>query len=312
MDILVFGGAGFIGKHLCLRLIAQGHRVRVFNMLPSSGNWPDIPGIEWLPGDFTNPIETASVLGGADVVFHLVSTTLPKSSNENPVRDLSQNVASTLYILDSLKSLKKHPKIVFVSSGGTVYGVPQEIPIAENHPTNPICAYGVSKLATEKYLGLYNYLYNIEYCVLRIANPYGMFQKTHSGQGVIPVFLNKALRGDTLEIWGDGSVVRDYLFIDDVVDSAVLAMYYGGAEKIFNIGSGEGHSLNDLVEMIGCLLGRKIDCRYFPARAFDVPVNVLDISLARKELGWLPKTPLKVGLKNMLNYFHYQLESKVG
>ncbi|MBE1423705.1 UDP-glucose 4-epimerase [Desulfomicrobium macestii] len=302
MDILVFGGAGFIGKHLCSRLVRQGHRVRAFNKPPCSGNWPDIAGVEWLPGDFTNPVETASVLDGVEVIFHLVSTTLPKSSNDDPVLDLKENVASTLHLLDSVIKIKRPPKIVFISSGGTVYGIPKQIPISENHPTDPICAYGVGKLSIEKYLLLYRYLHNLDYRVLRMANPYGEYQPVHSGQGVIPVFLNKALKGDVLEIWGDGSVIRDYIYIGDAIDAAIKTMNYEGDQRIFNVGSGRGYSLNDLIHMIGELLEQRIACHYFPARPFDVPVNVLDITLAKNELDWSPGTPLHVGLRKMLTY----------
>jgi UDP-glucose 4-epimerase len=302
MNVLVFGGAGFIGKHLCSSLVEQGHCVRVFNRVPASGNWPDIPGVEWVPGNFTNPVETASVLDGADAIYHLVSTTLPKSSNENPVRDLNENVASTLCLLDSIVALKNRPKFFFISSGGTVYGIPRSIPISEIHATDPLCAYGVSKLAIEKYIALYNYLHGLDYRILRMANPYGEYQPLHSGQGVIPVFLNKALHSEVLEIWGDGSVIRDYLYISDAIAAATMILNYDGPERVFNIGSGRGYSLKDLVHMIGQLLGRPVECRFFPARTFDVPVNVLDITLARKGLGWSPSTSLHAGLQNMLKY----------
>lgn len=300
MDILVFGGAGFIGKHLCSRLAFLGHNVRVFNRPSLSGTWPDIEGVEWFSGDFTNPEETASALDGADVVFHLVSTTLPKSSNDDPILDLKENVISTLHLLDSVVRNKKRPKIVFISSGGTVYGVPSQVPIPESHPTDPICAYGVGKLSIEKYLSLYRYLHGIEYCILRMANPYGEYQSVCAGQGAIPVFLNKALSGGIIEIWGDGSVIRDYVYIGDAVDSLVKILKYDGPERVFNIGSGQGYSLNDLVCMIEKIIGKKIECRYFSARPFDVPVNVLDITLAQKELEWYPKTSLHDGMQKIL------------
>lgn len=302
MDILVFGGAGFIGKHLCSRLAFLGHRVRVFNRPSLSGNWPDIAGVEWLPGDFTNPEETASVLDGAEVVFHLVSTTLPKSSNDSPVVDLKDNVVSTLHLLDRVVKMKKRPKIVFISSGGTIYGIPRQIPIPEIHPIDPICAYGVGKLSIEKYLSLYRYLHGLEYRILRIANPYGENQSVFSGQGAISVFLKKAFQEETIEIWGDGSVIRDYIYIDDAIDSLIKIINYDGCERIFNIGSGQGYSLNNLVKMIEQLLGKHVERRYLPSRQFDVPVNVLDIALAQNELEWSPKTSLYDGLQKMLTH----------
>lgn len=304
MKISVLGAAGFIGRHLCTALAAAGHQVRGFDRAPADGAWPEIVGVNWLAGDFGSKADITSALDDVEVVFHLISASIPKTSNENPARDLQENVGATLGLLDSLVALPCPPKLIFISSGGTVYGIPRTIPIPESHPTDPLCAYGIGKLAIEKYLALYRRLYGLDYRILRLANPYGEYQQLHSGQGVIPVFLNKALHNEPLEIWGDGSVIRDYLYIGDVVAAIMAAMGYAGPERIFNIGSGIGHSLNDLIELIRELLGRDIACRCLPARTCDVPVNILDISQAEAVLGWRPITPLEKGLMRVLDHFN--------
>lgn len=302
MNILVLGGAGFVGRHLCATLVATGHQVTGFDRAPSDGVWPTVDGVNWQVGDFANKDDITVALHEIDIVLHLISTSIPKTSNEDPARDLQNNVGSTLGLLDAIVGQPRQPQIIFISSGGTVYGVPRSIPIPESHPTDPHCAYGIGKLAIEKYLALYRRLHGLDYRILRLANPYGEHQLVHSAQGVIPVFLNKALHNEPLEIWGDGSVIRDYLYIGDVVNAITAAINYDGPDRIFNVGSGSGHSLNDLIGLIRELLGRDIPCRYVSARSCDVPVNILDISRARTELGWHPVTPLPIGMARVMEF----------
>jgi UDP-glucose 4-epimerase len=301
LNCLVLGGAGFIGKHLCRALVAAGHTVKSCDLPPPAGrSWPSIDGVTWLAGDIARAESMMVALADAEIVFHLVSTSIPKTSNDDPHTDLQKNVAASLRLFDAIVGLPHPPKILFVSSGGTVYGIPKTIPIPEDHPTDPLCAYGVGKLAIEKYLALYGYLHQLDYRILRMANPYGPEQPLSRGQGVIPVFLSKALRNEPLEIWGDGSVVRDYFHVDDLCAVLLATMGYDGPERIFNIGSGSGCSLNDLIAIIRRLLGREVTCHYLPGRACDVPVNILDISRAMTHLGWQPRVALDEGLAGLL------------
>lgn len=169
---------------------------------------------------------------------------------------------------------------MFLSSGGTVYGIPKYLPIDELHPTDPLCSYGISKLTIEKYLDLYRLLYGIDYVVLRISNLYGERQRLIAAQGAAAVFLGKALKGEKVTIWGDGSVARDYIYIADVIDSLIAVMNYFGKERIFNVGSGVARTLLELIEVIESVAGRKVDLEFKPSRTFDVPVNSLDIRRA--------------------------------
>jgi UDP-glucose 4-epimerase len=257
--------------------------------------------METVTGDFLNYGDLTRALSGIEVVFHLISTTLPKPSNDNPVYDIETNLVGTLRLLELCRAHRVR-KVVFSSSGGTVYGVPSSVPIPESHPTSPLCSYGIHKLAIEKYLHLDYALYGLDYCILRSSNPYGERQRTDAAQGAVAVFLDRALRGEAIEIWGDGSVVRDYVYVGDVADAFVRSLSYEGAQRVFNIGSGTGTTLKDLVEKIGALLGRKLAVAYRPARRVDVPVNVLDSSAAARLLDWRPRTSLAQGLQRTCDW----------
>jgi UDP-glucose 4-epimerase len=277
---LVLGGAGFIGSHLVDGLKAAGHEVRVFDR----------------PQEFLDPVDLERALPGAELVFHLISTTVPKNSNENPALDIESNIAGTARLLELLR---KHPprRLVFISSGGTVYGVPRVTPIRESHPTDPISSYGIHKLAIEKYLHMNHALYGLDYRVLRVANAYGERHRTDKAQGAVAAFLERALRGEPIQIWGDGSVVRDYVYAGDIAHAFLQVVQYQGQERVFNIGSGQGVSLNELVDAIATVIGRRPGVEYTPGRQFDVPINVLDISRAQQHLGWQPRTRLIDGLR---------------
>jgi UDP-glucose 4-epimerase len=256
--------------------------------------------LDWLEGDFGDFSLLEEAVSNVDVVFHLICTTLPKTSNDDIAYDVASNVVPTLKLLDSARKFGIK-KVVFFSSGGTVYGIPEKIPIPENHPNNPICAYGIHKLTIEKYLHLYYVLHGLDYSVMRVANLYGENQRSDRGQGVVPVFIDKMLRGEAIEVWGEGTVVRDYIYVDDVVDAAIKIAEYSEGRKVFNIGSGCGISINDVIVEISRQLKCKPLIEFKPARSLDVPVNVLDISQAKKELDWRPKTPFSSGISLVLD-----------
>ncbi|MBI5891202.1 MAG: NAD-dependent epimerase/dehydratase family protein [Nitrosomonadales bacterium] len=294
---LVLGGGGFIGSHLVTALLAQGALVRVLER-PYRTRMPSIPNhpsLEWQEGDFGNVQDIHRALKEVDVVFHLVSTTQPQSSNDDPSFDVESNLAATLRLLEQLRGTKT--LLIFASSGGTVYGRPQHTPIPETHPTEPTCSYGIVKLAIEKYLALYRLLHGLDYRILRVANPYGPGQEANRAQGVVGTFLSRVVHGEPIEVWGDGSVVRDYLYVSDTVSALIQAAGYRGEQRIFNIGSGGGHSVREIIAAVEQVTGKKAQASFTAARKFDVPVSVLDIARARKELGWQPNTDLSEGLR---------------
>ncbi|HXF65258.1 MAG TPA: NAD-dependent epimerase/dehydratase family protein [Burkholderiales bacterium] len=297
MRCVVLGGAGFIGSHLAPRLLEAGHRVVVFDRPGRTAprGFPHAGRIEWREGDFLDRRDLARAIEGCEAAFHLVSTTLPATANADPAYDLETNVAGTLRMLEAARAAGL-ARIVFVSSGGTVYGVPRAIPIPETHPTDPITAYGIGKLAIEKYLGLYGVLHGLDYRILRLANLFGERQRASATQGVVAAFLERALCGRPIEVWGDGSAVRDYLYAGDAAEALVRALEHAGPERVINVGSGTGRSVNEIIAAIERVLGRRLERRYLPPRAFDVPANVLDISLARSALGWAPRTSFEEAL----------------
>jgi UDP-glucose 4-epimerase len=300
---LVLGGKGFIGSHVVRALVALGHTVRV---LDRAGQAHDsLSGlddqVQFIDGDFGDSETIRAALRGCQYCFHFISTTGPKSSNDDPAFDVETNIIRTIRLLE-IACQERISKLIFVSSGGTVYGVPKYTPVDEAHPTDPSCSYGIAKLAIEKYLHLYRSLYGLDYLALRISNPFGEWQRTNSGQGAIAVFLGKALRDEPVEIWGDGSVIRDYIYIGDVIDAVIAAMTYKGEERVMNVGSGVPTSLLQVLNSIEAVTDKRIERCFMPKRAFDVPVSVLAIERAKRELGWSPKTSFQDGLTFMLDW----------
>jgi UDP-glucose 4-epimerase len=295
MNTLVLGGNGFIGSHLVDRLLREGHRVRVFDKYEERFRRP-LAGVDYRLGDFGNRGLLAEALDGVDVVYHLISTTLPKTSNDDPVFDVQSNVIEALFLMEQCVE-KKVKKVVFISTGGAIYGRPAALPVPEDGATEPECSYGITKLTIEKYLALFHHLHGLDYTVVRPSNPYGERQDPNGIQGAVTVFLGKVAKGEPIEIWGDGEVVRDYIFIDDLIEGIYRASTVRAASHIFNLGSGVGRSLNDIVAAIRSVTGREARTEYKAKRAFDIPAIWLDISRAKKELSWAPVTSLENGIK---------------
>ncbi|SFL45363.1 NAD-dependent epimerase/dehydratase family protein [Pelosinus propionicus] len=299
MRCLVLGGDGFIGSYIVEQLLIQKHQVTVYkrpNTLPKNLNHIK-DNINFIYGDFRTENDFTSLLSDIDWVFHVICTTLP--ANENAISDIEENVIPTLRLLEACREVDVQ-KIIFVSSGGTVYGPSDEIGMSEDHLTNPICAYGVQKLMIEKYLNLFQHLYGVDYAVMRVANPYGERQNPLKPQGAIAAFIARAILGQRIEIWGDGSVVRDFLHVSDVAKAAVKIAEYMGQEKVFNIGSGLGYSLNEVIDCIESVIGEKVNKNFRLERKQDVPFNVLDISKTETYLGWKPEVTIEDGIERVV------------
>lgn len=297
---LVMGGSGFIGTNLCRALSGRVRILKAFSNSPA-----DIEGVEWIQGDFLKSDDIVRAVEDVDVVFHLISTSTPASSNVDPLADAQQNILQTLRLLEACRA-KQVKRVIFISSGGTVYGDAKVLPTPESHPEHPICAYGISKLAIEKYLHLYERLHGITAITLRVSNPYGPYQSSCRQQGVIGVFIRRALTNQPIEIWGDGSVMRDYVYIDDVVDALMRASTYEGKYRIFNVGSGQGIALSDVADLITYVSGSDLKRNHLDARSLDVASSVLDCNRARCELGWVPATDIRSGLIRTLAWFREQ------
>ena len=231
-----------------------------------------------------------------DVIVCCSGSTVPATSNDDIRYDVQTNLLSMITVFEYAKKFGV-PKIIFLSSGGAVYGNPLYLPIDESHPTSPITSYATTKLAVESYARLYSALYGIQVVSLRLANVYGKNQKSRR-QGIIPIFIGKMKLGEEITLYGDGSGVRDYVHVDDVCDAIVKAMSAGlGRFEIVNIGTGIGTSTLDVVRTISRIVGVRPKIRFMPARPTDLRVNVLDVSYAAKALGWRPATPLEEGIR---------------
>lgn len=290
---LVLGAGGFLGQALTGALRDSASDVNGYGRGAAPGA---LAGVPWTTAMFEDAPALAKALRGQEVVFHLLGASLPHTSNRDPAADVASSVIPTLRLLD-LCRVAGVRRVVFASSGGTVYGVPAQVPTPEDAPTLPISAYGINKLMIERYLHLYAHLHGLEHQVLRIANPYGPGQSPFRPQGVVGVMMHAALLGRPVEMWGTGEVTRDFIHVDDVSQAFIAAAAYQGPHRIMNVGSGQGRSLNAVARDVAAAAGRPgLAVVRTPARAADVPISVLDTALIRQETGWAPRMNWFAGL----------------
>lgn len=303
----IIGGGGFLGIHLAKALQRHGADVRAYGR---SLYFPEaLKGALWMQGTLEEVQKLSAFLDGADCVFHLAGTSTPASSEANRQQDVANAVIGSLSLLDLCVKLGIG-KVVFASSGGTIYGDAASPPFSEDTTPNPISAYGINKLSAEFYFRLFNRTCGMQNVVLRIANPFGPYQHVLKRQGVIPIFIRQALEGKSIRIWGDGTATRDYLFGADVAEAMVAAAVYEGTESVFNIGSGAGRSLNDILTALRDVLDMEQDIQYLPSRTLDVPSSVLDCSLAARELGWRPATAWHDALRETYRWTLEDIKSR--
>jgi UDP-glucose 4-epimerase len=297
-SILVTGGNGFIGSHFVDSLAAAGRRVVALDLYPRPFE-PSPENAASIQGNLADPELIGRVLvdEGVEVVVHAAWASIHETSLKDPAADLEANLVPTVRLLDACREAGVR-RFVFLSSGGQVYGIPNETPVREDHPADPISAYGAAKLAAEKYVGMYARMYGLESVILRPSVPYGPRQNPRRRQGAVAVFVYRALLGQPVEIWGDGEVLRDYFYIEDLSRALAAAVDLpAAAGGVFNLGGRETVSLNGLVAAVERALDLKIEVRYQEARRFDVPELELDWSAARRVLGWSPEVDLDVGIR---------------
>ncbi|MCI0465588.1 MAG: NAD-dependent epimerase/dehydratase family protein [Beijerinckiaceae bacterium] len=295
---LVTGASGFLGRALVPALLAMGETVTATSRRPCP--FAPHPRLIWRQADLSSSeAPLAEITTGVDTVYHLSWSTIPADSNAAPSEDARINIAGSLRLIEMV-SRGANPRFVFASSGGTLYGRLRNTPAPEEHPLNPLSAYGVSKLSVEAYLDLFAAFGTLRPVSLRMGNVYGPGQDTARLFGAVAHFCRSALAGAPIRIFGDGAAMRDYVYIGDAADALVRAGHVYATSAALNIGTGKGHSLNDIVSILQAKLGKPLPVEHEPARPFDVPVSVLDPAKALRELGWSAKVPFDEGVARTL------------
>lgn len=303
MKVSIFGAGGFIGYNLLLMLseldevkeiIAFGHDLKKDDRCSK---------IKTIEADFLNSELVEAALDGSDIAYHLIYTGNPVSGEESLSEAILTNVIPTINFFNlASKSLVK--RLVFVSSGGTVYGEPLYTPIKETHQTYPKSNYGLTKLISEQCLRYVCNENSMEYTIARVSNPFGPHQRGNIG--LINQILSKIAHSEELIIRGDGNNVRDYIYIDDLIKGL---FYCGVNEKlkneVVNIGSEKGYSNKEIIEMIFTITNKRPLVKYIAPSSTDVSVNVLNCSKFRRMSGWTPKFTLEEGIKRFIDYLEF-------
>ena len=297
VNTLVIGGSGYIGGHLVPQLIATGRNVTVLGR----GKMPryELPkNAIYISGDFAKVEFITRLLDTHQEVVHLAYATVPNTSFDNPLADLLQNLPGTVQLFS--EAADRGVKLVLVSSGGTVYGEANELPILETHHTKPISPYGITKLTLENYAYLYAATHGLKFVCVRPANAYGVGQIPFIGQGFISTAMASVIKGLPIKIFGKNGTVRDYLYVSDLASGIVSAMEHGQLSETYNLGSGVGLSNLAVINKFSPLMhenGYVIVVENLPERAFDVKLNVLGSTKIHEHTGWLPQVDFDYGLR---------------
>ena len=309
MNVMLFGAAGFIGTNLTIALSENGRdkltlvdkKKEFFETIKKL----NLQNLAFLECECNTDTDFDSILSGQEIVYHLTSTTIPSTSNQQIPMELSANVVMSAKMLEACIrcGIKK---VVFISSGGTGYGREEHCPLDEDTPTYPISSYGIQKVTIEKLLYLYSYLYGLDYRVIRLANPYGPYQRPNGVLGAVTTFTYKALKKEEITIYGDGSVIRDFIYIGDAVRGILNIVSGEYKHRTFNLGCGYGTSISQVVKIIQDVLGTELNIVYKEGRKADVPVNYLDISRYEKAYGKLNPISLQEGILKTAQFMRHE------
>lgn len=278
MKKVILGAAGFLGTNLVKKLVNSEDELVLFD-IRSNGYIDSLlenKNVSFVKKEFAKDSDYNGILESADIVYHLISTTIP-ASNITLEEEINQNVIPTIHLLDECVKYNVK-KIVFISSGGTVYGESDGRPFRENDETNPMCSYGIQKLMIEKYIQLYYKNNGLDYRIIRLANPFGPGQNPAGNLGAVTKFTYNIINEKNIEIFGDGSCVRDYIYIDDAINGIINISEKDTKDKIYNLGNGRGYSLKDIVGIIENISGKNAKVTYLDNRNVDINYSVLDVS----------------------------------
>ncbi|MDD6633469.1 MAG: NAD-dependent epimerase/dehydratase family protein [Lachnobacterium sp.] len=299
--ILVLGGNGFIGKNLCTLMAEAGEEVYSFDMsLPEKKD----SRVKYLAGDFFDDYTLSSILKGMDVVYHAICTLNPGNSNEKCLMGYERDFVQTAKLCHMIKDTDC--RLIFLSSGGTVYGNQKIQPISEEAVPIPINHYGNLKLCVENTIRTFNFQSKTNMLVARISNPYGPGQDYHKGVGFIDAALKRAIHQETIEVWGDGNIVRDYIYIDDVCRMLYRLASYDGPIEVFNLSSNVGTSQNDVLDIIKDLIP-DVDIKYSAGRSVDAGKIILSNERIMKLIDF-NLVEISTGIRN---YYSYILQKQI-
>jgi len=301
MNTLVIGGNGFIGSHLIDHLLLKGHNVRVFDISYERYRKP-LFNVDYRISRLDNIPDLYEALLGIDIIFHLASSSVPSTSNIDTISDITENLFPTLNILNVAVKLGIK-RIVYFSSGGAVYGNPLKLPISEEHPINPISSYGIVKATSERYISLYQRMFELKPIILRPSNPYGPRQGHYMAQGVISTFLRKVKMNEMITIYGDGNSIKDYIYIDDLIKLACKASF-SNEVGVFNLGIGIGTTIKQIIEQIRITTGKNLEINNKEKQIYDVDHFILDISKINNLFGAHPSTSLEEGIEKTWNWLN--------
>ena len=297
---IVIGGSGFIGRHVTRLLCESGRDVVVLGRRVSAGY--TLPaGCRYISGDYSDRQFLHSVLKNGCEVIDLAYSTVPKTSYDDPVFDLVSNLPASVGLFQEALEAGVS-RVVIVSSGGTVYGPPEELPLKETHPTRPVSPYGITKLTTDRYALMFHRNAGLPVVVVRPANAYGEEQRAGTGQGFIAAAIDAVRSGREIEIYGKEGTIRDYIHVVDVAAGILSVLDHGEDGEIYNLGTGIGTSNLDIVRMLEShaeIRNMPVRTKILPERSFDVEANILDSSKLRNRCGWVPVISLQTGLQKM-------------
>ncbi|HEB13812.1 MAG TPA: NAD-dependent epimerase/dehydratase family protein [candidate division WWE3 bacterium] len=307
MRTLVTGGAGFIGSHIVDALVGVGHEVSVIDNLSTGLKENVNPQAKFYKVDILDErgLERIFKKERPEAVFHLAAQIDLRQSIDEPVFDSRVNILGSLSLLECARDYKVK-KFVFSSTGGAIYGEAKRIPTPESSPANPASPYGLAKLTVEKYLEIWQQLYGLEYIALRYSNVYGPRQRGGAESGVVAIFATKALKGDSIAIYGDGEQTRDYVYIEDAM-GANLAALESKKSGVYNIGTSMETTVNEVFTEISNLVGSEVEATRTAAIKGELLRSALDCSKAKKDLDWEPQISLGDGLKGTLDFFRGKL-----
>ncbi|MFJ7565837.1 NAD-dependent epimerase/dehydratase family protein [Herminiimonas sp. NPDC097707] len=293
---LVIGGGGYIGSYLVPLLIASGRKVTVLGKSAAS-QFPLPVDAVYVSGDFGQKDLIRSLLDSHQEIVHLAYASKPNTSFHNPLEDLLQNLPPTVQLFSEIAA--RGGKLILISSGGTVYGEAQNFPIREDHSTQPISPYGLTKLTLENYARLYAMTHDLRYVCIRPSNAYGVGQRPFAGQGFISTAMGCVMRGQPIQIFGEEGAVRDYIYVSDLASGVFSAMQFGKLSETYNLGSGIGFTNRAVIEMMTPsmkMIGFDVKVEHLPERPFDVKANVLDTTKLKSDTGWQPNIGIDEGL----------------